>query len=232
MKNSIIILSLFLLASCKETPKKETEVKTEITAKQGKEYTSAYVCPMHCTGSGSDVEGSCNTCGMTLVKNEAFTLKVIAPEKKILSPHTSAMAMIGDAHLHIDYSSPGVRDRIIFGGLLPYNAVWQAGAHQATWIETNKNLTFAGKLLKAGKYGFFVIPNKEAWTVIFNSNWDQHGKDEYMENEDVLRFNVSPKMLENIQEHLEYKITKTSSSQGTISLSWEKQIIEFSFEVN
>ena len=32
-----------------------------------------------------------------------------APKKKILSPHTAAMAMIGDAHIHIDYSSPGVR---------------------------------------------------------------------------------------------------------------------------
>ncbi len=38
------------------------------------------------------------------------------PSKKVLSPHTSTMVMIGDAHIHIDYSSPGVRDRIIFGG--------------------------------------------------------------------------------------------------------------------
>ena len=46
-----------------------------------------------------------------------------APKKKVLSPHTETMAMIGDAHIHIDYSSPGVRGRIIFGGLVGYDQV-------------------------------------------------------------------------------------------------------------
>jgi len=93
------------------------------------------------------------------------------PKKKSLSPHTSTMAMIGDAHIHIDYSSPGVRDRIIFGGLLAYDQVWQAGAHMATWVETNKDLDIDSKTLPAGKYGFFTIPSKEEWAIIFNSNW-------------------------------------------------------------
>ena len=48
--------------------------------------------------------------------------------KKVLSPHTSAMAMVGDAHVHVDYSSPSVRNRMVFGGLVGYNTVWQAGA--------------------------------------------------------------------------------------------------------
>ena len=43
-----------------------------------------------------------------------------------------------------------------------------------------------------GKYGFFTIPSKDEWIIIFNSNWDQHGKDEYDEKDDVLRFAVTP----------------------------------------
>lgn len=162
---------------------------------------------------------------------EQKTTSAEPDKKKPLSPHTSAMTMIGDAHIHFDYSSPGVRNRIIFGGLLPYNTVWQAGAHMATWMETNKDLSIAGKTLKAGKYGFFVIPNKEEWTIIFNTNWDQHGKDEYEEKNDVLRFKVTPKISEDIQEHLEYKIIRTTDKSGKISLSWEKINIEFPFEV-
>ena len=77
------------------------------------------------------------------------------PKKNVLSPHTSAMEMIGDAHIHIDYSSPGVRGRIIFGGLVGYDNVWQAGAHNATWIETNKDLIINDEILPKGKYGFF-----------------------------------------------------------------------------
>ncbi len=152
-------------------------------------------------------------------------------KKKPLSPHTSAMAMIGDAHIHIDYSSPGVRNRIIFGGLLAYDQVWQAGAHMATWLETNKDLKIDGKELIAGKYGFFVIPNQEEWTIIFNRNWNQHGKDDYSENDDVLRFKVTPKISEEIKEHLEYKVNKTTEKSGTISMSWEKVTVEFPFEI-
>jgi len=158
--------------------------------------------------------------------------KVEPAKKKVLSPHTEAMAMIGDAHIHIDYSSPGVRDRIIFGGLLAYDMVWQSGAHNATWFETNKDLIIDGKTLPAGKYGFFTIPSKGEWTVIFNSNWEQHGKDEYNEKDDVIRFKVQPILLDEITEHLEYKVSKVSKVEGSISLAWEKISISFNFQVN
>ena len=162
---------------------------------------------------------------------EIKTNKEETPQKKPLSPHTSAMAMVGDAHIHIDYSSPGVRDRIIFGGLLAYDQVWQAGAHMATWIETNKDLEIEGKTLPAGKYGFFTIPTKDEWTVIFNSNWEQHGKDEYDKKNDVLRFKVQPEISNEITEHLEYKVNKINDEDGSISLAWEKVDINFNFKV-
>ena len=162
---------------------------------------------------------------------EIKTNKEETPQKKPLSPHTSAMAMVGDAHIHIDYSSPGVRDRIIFVGLLAYDQVWQAGAHMATWIETNKDLEIEGKTLHAGKYGFFTIPSKDEWTVIFNSNWEQHGKDEYDKKNDVLRFKVQPEISNEITEHLEYKVNKINDEDGSISLAWEKVDINFNFKV-
>ncbi|WP_347922732.1 DUF2911 domain-containing protein [Pontimicrobium sp. SW4] len=153
-------------------------------------------------------------------------------KKKPLSPHTSTMAMIGDAHIHIDYSSPGVRGRIIFGGLVGYDNVWQAGAHKATWIETNKDLSINGDLLPAGKYGFFTIPSKGDWMIMINKNWDQHGKDDYDEKEDIIRFKVTPIISDEITEHLEYKVNKINENEGTISLAWEKVTISFPFKVN
>ena len=68
-------------------------------------------------------------------------------------------------------------------------------------------------------------------TIIFNSNWNQHGKDEYNENQDVLRFTTTPKISETVQEHLEYVVQKTTDTSGKISMSWEKVSIEFPFEV-
>ncbi|MGB5170530.1 heavy metal-binding domain-containing protein [Eudoraea sp.] len=66
--SGILAIASITMVSCKDNKTKtETETTTE---QQGKEYTSAYVCPMHCKDSGSDQEGTCDTCGMTLVKNE------------------------------------------------------------------------------------------------------------------------------------------------------------------
>ena len=67
---AMVLITAVTMVSCKENT---TETKTETAEKQGKEYTSAYVCPMHCKDSGSDKEGKCDTCGMALVKNEDHT---------------------------------------------------------------------------------------------------------------------------------------------------------------
>lgn len=68
---AMVVFASVTIVSCKDN-KAETKVEAT-TEKQGKEYTSAYVCPMHCKDSGSDKEGKCGTCGMALVKNEDHT---------------------------------------------------------------------------------------------------------------------------------------------------------------
>jgi len=154
-----------------------------------------------------------------------------ATRNTVLSPKKFAMTLIDDAHIHMDYSAPSVRGRIIFGGLLAYGELWQAGAHNVTTFETNKDLAIEGKTLKAGKYGFFALPNKTKWTLIFNSNWDQHGKDEYDSNKDVLRIDVVPERTEKLTEQLNYKVIQINEAEGKVILSWEKTSVSFSFSI-
>ena len=75
--------------------------------------------------------------------------------KPRVSPAQTVSYKIGQAKITIDYSSPSVRDRKIWGWLVPYGKVWRAGANEATTFETDKDIKVAGKLLPAGKYGFF-----------------------------------------------------------------------------
>lgn len=132
------------------------------------------------------------------------------------SPPATASGNVGSATLTINYGSPSVRGRKIWGELVPYEKIWRSGANEATTFETDKEIKIEGKSLPAGKYAFFTIPEKKKWTIIFNKVPDQWGAYKYDEKEDVLRVKVSSKKLEPFQERLSYDINQTG-----FSLKWE-----------
>lgn len=89
------------------------------------------------------------------------------------SPAATATGKIGAANVTINYSSPAVKGRKIFGELEPYGKVWRAGANEATIFETDHDIMVEGKKLPAGKYSFFATPGEKEWTVILNSQVGQ-----------------------------------------------------------
>src|SRR5687768_6237575 len=129
---------------------------------------------------------------------------------------------IGPARFKISYHSPGVRSRIIWGGLVPYDQVWVTGAHNATKIESDKSFIIGSKTIPPGKYAFFTIPGKDEWTIVLNKNWDQHLADEYNTADDIVRLQVKPDTLTYIQERLMYDIDQWAQKEGNIIMSWEK----------
>lgn len=161
--------------------------------------------------------------------SEANTAEATA--KKPLSPRTSAMANIGDLHVHIDYSSPSVRGRTVWGGLVAYDQVWVTGAHKATSINFNKDVKVNGQSIPAGTYGFFTIPGQEEWVLILNKNYEQHLADDYDEALDVLRMKVKPENLEEPIEALTYEVTPIDNNKGTISVSWDQKKVAFVVEI-
>jgi len=153
-------------------------------------------------------------------------------DKKVrISPKASVIQTVGFTDIRIDYNRPGVKERIIWGGLVPYNKVWRAGANEATKFTFSTDVKINGKTLRAGSYSFFVIPTKENWTVIFNRVADQWGAFEYNEAEDALRFEITPDE-GNMQEWLAYTITKTSDNSAIVRLEWEKLNVPFTVEVS
>ncbi len=151
--------------------------------------------------------------------------------KKTLSPRTTATANIGENLVHIDYSSPSVRGRVIWGGLVAYDQVWVTGAHKATSIEFSGPVRIGGQPLPAGKYGIFTIPGKEEWVVILNTNHDQHLVDEYDADDDAVRLRVTPEITETPTESLTYEVMQTGPNTGEVSMKWEKIKIAFPVEV-
>ncbi len=130
---------------------------------------------------------------------------------------------INGATITINYGSPSVKGREIWGKLVPFNQVWRAGANDATTFETDKEVTIEGSKLPAGKYSFFVIPNEKECVIIFNKEAKQWGAYKYKEKEDQLRVTVKQKVAKAKAEKLAYVIEK-----NTVSLNWDNWTIPFS----
>ena len=153
-------------------------------------------------------------------------------EEVRISPKATVKQTVGFTNITIDYGRPGVKGRTIWGGLVPYNAVWRAGANEATKITFTSDVKINGKKLKAGSYSFFAIPTEKNWTLIFNKVADQWGAFEYNDVEDALRVEVTPEKENNCwQEWLAYTITKTSDKTAVVRLEWEKLKVPFTIEV-
>jgi hypothetical protein len=144
------------------------------------------------------------------------------------SPVRMAMANIGASHVHITYGSPGVKGRVIWGGLVSYDQFWCAGAHNATWVSFSEPVLINGKKMNAGKYSFFIIAKSNGpWTVIFNSDAEMHLADEYEASKDVLRLEVTPmKDATTSLPRLTFTVKETAKNEGYIQFAWDKKILQ------
>ena len=150
--------------------------------------------------------------------------------KKVrVSPKAGVFQTLGITDVNVSYSRPGVKNRKIWGELVPYNKVWRAGADEATKITFSTDVTIEGKKLPAGAYGFFAIPGENEWTLIFNKIADQWGAFTYNEAEDALRIKVKPVSNSN-QEWLLYSFTDMTPTTAQLNLIWEKLKVSFKIE--
>ena len=153
------------------------------------------------------------------------TSLAVAQEKKPASPAATATGIINGSTITINYSSPFVRGRAIYGELVAYGKIWRAGANDATTFETSKAIKVEGKELPAGKYAFFVIPEKDGnATVIFNKEAKQWGEYKYDEAKDALRVSIKTKKSSKLTESLLYTVGKNN-----VTLSWEN--VEFPINI-
>lgn len=139
------------------------------------------------------------------------------------SKNGKAEGQIAGVEITIEYGRPGVKERQIWGALVPYGRVWRTGADEATTIEFSGDVRIQGKPLPAGRYGFFTIPEEDSWTLVFNGTPDQWGAFSYSEEEDALRVRVEPAEA----EHTEV-LTFAVEDDGVV-LRWES--VEVGFEV-
>jgi len=130
------------------------------------------------------------------------------------SPHDTLKAK----DITITYGRPYKKGRVIFGGTVaPYGKTYRCGADEPTIVTFAKDVTFGGKPVKAGKYSFFAVPQKDKWTVILNSNTTMWGTDhDKHADQDVVKVEVPVTNLSKPVEQLTMAV-----KGGQITLAWD-----------
>lgn len=165
-----------------------------------------------------------------LVFHAAQAQELILPAK---SPAASVSYTVGYTEIQIDYGSPAVHERVLWGNVVPYDQVWRAGANEATTITFSTDINIEGTFLDKGKYTLFLIPqNGDEWVAVFNSDTHTRGTRKYDMTKDVARINVPVKYVNVSQERLSYEVADQNPEQGYIRMAWDKARVYIRFRVN
>lgn len=145
------------------------------------------------------------------------------------SPQAKISQNIGHSNVQVEYYRPGVKGRMIFGGLVPYNVVWRAGANYCTKVIFDSPVLVEGHELDSGEYCLFVLPTDTSWTIMFNRNVQQWGAFEYKESEDVIQFSVKPQPVE-FTETFTIDFSDVKSNSAKMNMYWERTKVSFMLE--
>lgn len=180
-----------------------------------------------------------NVCSKVIVIAIAYGLLLPALSAQELdlprkSPAASVSATIGYTAIQVDYHAPTVKEREIWGELVPYGELWRAGANEATTVCFSTDVKVEERDLAAGCYALFVIPQKKApWTVVLNRDTSLWGTSGYNEQLDALRVTVDAKFARTAnQERLQYDIVSQNIESGYLMLSWERLRLYLRIQTN
>jgi hypothetical protein len=143
-----------------------------------------------------------------------------------VSPAASVTQTVGLAEVSIRYSRPSVRERVIFGELVPWGEVWRTGANEATTITLSHDAEIAGSKLAAGTYALFTIPGQDSWTLIFNRQAEQWGAFQHDPAQDALRVKATPQAAP-FAELMTFGFPAVSADATTVHLHWAETAVPF-----
>src|SRR5208282_1553543 len=95
--------------------------------------------------------------------------------KRPSPPARTEWAFADGKKIVVDYSSPRMKGRKIYGELVPFGQVWRAGANEATTFVTDTDLSVGGLPVLKGSYTLFTITNRDKWTLIISKKTGEWG---------------------------------------------------------
>jgi hypothetical protein len=158
---------------------------------------------------------------MTLAAAAAVISPAVAQTIDVPAPSAKANVQqrVGITDFTVDYSSPAMRGRKIFGGLLPYDKLWRTGANASTKLTASRDFTFGETAVPKGTYSVFSIPGATSWTVILNKVADA-STDQYDAKNDAARVTVKPAAI-GARERMTFIFSDTTDATARLDLEWD-----------
>ncbi len=138
---------------------------------------------------------------------------------------------VGLTDFTVDYSSPGVKGRKIWGDLVPLGELWRTGANASTKLTGSRDFTIGDKVVPAGTYALLTIPSASKWTVILNKNVGISGTSGYEAKDDVARIDVTPSTNAH-RERMTFLFSDTTDDGTRLDLEWESLRISVPIKVD
>ncbi|HEU4497326.1 MAG TPA: DUF2911 domain-containing protein [Flavobacterium sp.] len=148
------------------------------------------------------------------------------------SPKSEITQVVGLTNVHLDYSRPSTKGRIIFGDLVPFGKTWRTGANANTVITFSEDVKIGGKDLAKGSYALYTVPRVDSWDIIFYKDTNNWGlPEQWNESKIALKTSAKPENLNRSVETFSIEINNITNDSGNLEISWEKTVVSVKFDV-
>lgn len=138
---------------------------------------------------------------------------------------------VGLTPISIEYSRPSKKNRVIYGGLVPYDAKWRTGANMNTKVTFGDDVVIGGKELKKGTYALYTKPGKDMWEIYFYTDTNNGGlPSEWDDAKVALTTTAKPYAVSNV-ETFTIDINNVTNNSGDITILWETTGVNIKVEV-
>jgi tetratricopeptide (TPR) repeat protein len=152
------------------------------------------------------------------LNSQAQTLKTPAP-----STTQTIKQNFGLGDITLEYSRPNVKNRVVFGDLVPFGAIWRTGANGSTKLTFTEDVKIAGNALAAGTYALYSMPNKDEWDFMIYKDLTLGGNvGNYKPENELFRFKAKPTMLTTKVETFTMHFADVTNTSTNIELQWDK----------
>lgn len=149
----------------------------------------------------------------------------------MLSPRQTAFASVANGPIMINYGSPAVRGRTVWGGMLiPFDTVWRTGANEATHLATSKRIQLGDLTLDPGMYTLWTQHTRGGTFLIVNKQVGQWGT-QYNAANDIGRVPMQLSDTPSYVENFTIAIRSLGQGRGAIDLAWGDKVATAQFAV-